>query len=413
VLDICRSAFCVATVCVLAVTASHAADRAAGSTLCTALARLQTEGAGGTVLTMFLPSYLSSIGGPPLPEALQNTTFVYDNSLAAMAFLACGEIERARSIGDALIVAGGKDRFYTDGRLRNAYRAGPITETPVLPGWWDDRSKVWAEDEYQVSTASGNVAWAALALLQLHEKTREAKYLEAAERLAIWLDQLRGDDLSPGVAGGYYGFEPKAVRIAWKSTEHNIDILAVARWLSMISENPRWERLAENTLQFVTSMRDDKSGFLIGTDLTGNAVHSTDLWLDVQIWPFLVVPKSRRPAKWADTIGLMDAKLAVPGGYDFNGDRDGLWIEGTAQAALLFQQEGEQKRASELIASILENVDPQSGLLYATSGPPLSTGLTVGAMGQGGAFMYQHWPHLGATAWAVMAAMDFNPFRPN
>ncbi|CAN7464601.1 hypothetical protein LJR231_003121 [Phyllobacterium sp. LjRoot231] len=397
----------------LAVTGSHADNRAAGSALCAALARLQIEESLGKAQAMFFPSYLPSSAGPPLPAALQNTAFVYDNSLAAMAFLACGEIERARSIGDALIVAGGKDRFYTDGRLRNAYRAGPVTDTPALPGWWDDRSKVWAEDEYQVSTASGNVAWAALALLQLHEKTKEARYLEAAERLAAWLDHLRGDDAHPGVAGGYYGFEPKTSRITWKSTEHNIDILAVARWLSMISENPRWDRLAENTLQFVASMRDDESGFLIGTDLTGKAVHSTDLWLDVQIWPFLVLPKSQRPAEWVGTISLMDTRLAVPGGYDFNGDRDGLWIEGTAQAALLFQQDGEQKRASDLIASILENVDPQSGWLYATSGPPLSTGLTVGAMGQGGAFTYQHWPHLGATAWAVMAAMDFNPFRPN
>jgi len=26
--------------------------------------------------------------------------------------------------------------------------------------------------------------------------------------------------------------------------------------------------------------------------------------------------------------------LAVEGGFDFNGDRDGLWVEGTAQASL-------------------------------------------------------------------------------
>ena len=41
-----------------------------------------------------------------MPKALQNTAFVYDNALAAMAFLACGQVDRARSIGEALISAG-------------------------------------------------------------------------------------------------------------------------------------------------------------------------------------------------------------------------------------------------------------------------------------------------------------------
>ncbi|PIO44304.1 hypothetical protein [Phyllobacterium zundukense] len=349
-----------------------------------------------------------------LPKPLQNTAFVYDNALAVMAFLACGRVDRARSIGDALISAGKRDRYYTDGRLRNAYRSGPVDEQIALPGWWDDAAKNWVEDEYQVSTASGNIAWAALALLQLHDRTKEPKYLDGAEHLGSWLEQLAGrDDHNPGVAGGYYGFEPEASRIAWKSTEHNIDIVAVARWLWMTTEDPRWERLAQNTLRFVSTMHDDKDGFLIGTDLQGQRVHSADLWLDVQIWPLLVLPESQRPTSWYDATNLIDARLSVPGGYDFNGDRDGLWIEGTAQAALLFSLEGEPKRASILIGSVLQYIDPESGWLYATPNEELSTGLSIDAMGQGGAFMYHRWPHLGATAWTVLAAMDFNPFQPN
>ena len=237
-----------------------------------------------------------------MPKALQNTAFVYDNALAAIAFLACGQVKRAKSIGDALISAGKRDRYYSDGRLRNAYRSGCVDEKIALPGWWDDGAKSWAEDEYQVSTASGNVAWAALALLQLHHITKDPKYLEGAERLGLWLEQLDGkDEYHPGVAGGYYGFEPNASRIVWKSTEHNIDIVAVSQWLWMVTEDPRWQRLAHNTLRFVSAMHDDKDGFLIGTDVQGQTVHSKDLWLDVQIWPLLAVPKLQRPVPWNGT----------------------------------------------------------------------------------------------------------------
>lgn len=403
----------IALSCALAAPQGRAADRTTGISLCTSMARLADEPKGNSNGS-FLPSYLSSKKGMELPKALQNTAFVYDNALAAIAFLACGQVERARSIGDALVSAGKRDRYYTDGRLRNAYRSGSVDEQIALPGWWDDGSKSWVEDEYQVSTASGNVAWAALALLQLHNKTKDPKFLEGAERLGSWLEQLdvRGDE-NPGIAGGYYGFEPRASRISWKSTEHNIDIVAVSRWLWITTEDPKWQRLAQNTLRFVSAMYNSEDGFLIGTDVQGQAVHSKDLWLDVQIWPLLAVPKLQRPASWNGTTNRIDARLSVPGGYDFNGDRDGLWIEGTAQAALMFNLEGEPERASILIASILQHADPESGWLYATPNEQLSTGLTVGAMGQGGAFMYHHWPHLGATAWAVLAATGFNPFQLN
>jgi hypothetical protein len=403
----------IAVVCASAAVQSHAADRAIGLSLCASMARLQTERPTGTSNGSFLPSYLASEKGAELPRALQSTAFVYDNALAAMAFLACGQVDRAKSIGDALTTVGQNDRYYTDGRIRNAYRSGPVGEKAALPGWWDDGAKNWVEDEYQVSTASGNVAWAALALLQLHAKTKDPKYLEGAERLGSWLQQLGGrDDRDPSVPGGYYGFEPNAVRIAWKSTEHNIDTVAVSQWLWMTTEDPKWQSLAQNALRFISKMHDDRDGFLIGTDVQGQPVHSRDLWLDVQIWPLLAVPKSQRPASW-DTISLIDSRLAVPGGYDFNGDRDGLWVEGTAQAALMFSLEGESERASKLIGIISQYRDPQWGWLYATPIEQLSTGLTIDAMGQGGAFTYRHWPHLGATAWTVLAAMDFNPFQPN
>ena len=57
---------------------------------------------------------------------LAQAAFVYDNAAAAIALLGCGRVELARRIGDALRYASAHDRFWHDGRVRNAYAAGPI-----------------------------------------------------------------------------------------------------------------------------------------------------------------------------------------------------------------------------------------------------------------------------------------------
>ena len=96
--------------------------------------------------------------------------FVYDNALAGIALIACGQAQRARRIGDAMLQAGAQDRFYHDARLRNAYRAGPVPAGPVpCPVGGTSHPVRWFEDAYQTGTATGNVAWAALLLLALHQ----------------------------------------------------------------------------------------------------------------------------------------------------------------------------------------------------------------------------------------------------
>lgn len=395
---------------VLSTKALASNDRQSGVRLCTSMAdrMVQPWAENGA----FLPSYLASKSGGELPRQMQDTAFVYDNALAVMAFIACDQVDHARAIGDAFLAAGLTDRFYKDGRLRNAYRSGPVAQTVALPGWWNDTVNRWTEDAYQISTASGNVAWAALALLQLNERTSDPKYLAGANRLASWLAALDEDDESAGIAGGYYGFEPDAARIAWKSTEHNIDTLAVAQWLWLKTGDAKWQHLAERSLRFLSAMHRDKRHFLVGTDTAGKPVEGADMWLDVQVWPLLVVPAAQLVLP-QETMHLLDARFAVAGGYDFNSDRDGLWVEGTAQVALVLAVRGEGARASRLIETILAYADPGSGWLFATPKTQLSTGLSIDAMGEGSAFTYHHWPHLGATAWTVLAAMHFNPFQPN
>jgi hypothetical protein len=103
--------------------------------------------------------------------------------------------------------------------------------------------------------------------------------------------------------------------------------------------------------------------------------------------------------------------LAVEDGFDFNGDRDGLWVEGTAQASLAYRIAGDPHRSAQLLATLEADRTP-SGFLNATRGARVSTGLSLDPTPAATAadFFYFRRPHLGATAWATLAAMAWNPF---
>jgi hypothetical protein len=81
---------------------------------------------------LFLPSYPTVESGP-----LHGAAYLYDNAVAAIALVGCGERDKARRIGAAILWAIDNDRTWHDGRLRNAYAAGVVASgSAKLPGWW-------------------------------------------------------------------------------------------------------------------------------------------------------------------------------------------------------------------------------------------------------------------------------------
>jgi hypothetical protein len=108
-------------------------------------------------------------------------------------------------------------------------------------------------------------------------------------------------------------------------------------------------------------------------------------------------------------LNYAEREHGVDGGFDFNADRDGLWLEGTAQAALVYRAAGRGADAQRLEATI-DRQFAQSGYVYATREPRITTGLALSAASTSADFFYYRWPHLGATAWAALAALGRNPF---
>ena len=111
-----------------------------------------------------------------------------------------------------------------------------------------------------------------------------------------------------------------------------------------------------------------------------------------------------------DAVGLRSSASVQPDPLSaLPKQRDGVWLEGTAQAALVLSLTGHPDKAEPLFTTIAAQMAP-SGLVYATENEQLTTGLQVGPNSAPGDFKYYRLPHIGATGWAVLAALKINPF---
>lgn len=336
--------------------------------------------------------------------ALRTAAFTYDNALAVIALLACGHRAEAMRIGAALERAAVHDT-----RLRNTYRAGPVADNVLPNGWWDAAKNQWVEDGYQSGSATGNVAWTALALLALHDATAETHWRDAAVKLAGWVvANTRDAAADGGFSGGVDGFDAAPVKLGWKSAEHAIDLVAVFRWLADLKAAGDWHEQAAHARRFLDRQWDDKSGhFLIGTLPDGRTPNRVTSALDVQWWSQLL-PDA--PQNWRRAMRYAERVHAVGAGFDFNDDRDGEWLEGTAQAALAYRITDEKDAARRALIEVAAQFS-QSGYVYATREPRITTGLAIGPASTSADAYYYRRPHLGATAWAALAALNRNPYR--
>ena len=125
---------CVVTlICIATMTSSAAANSGPDSQRARYCAPLAVASQAAGSEAAFVRSYERGDDESRLPAGLASTAFVYDNALAAIALIACGNVTSATTIGNALSLAVRKDRTFADGRVRNAYRAGPVGEGP--PGF--------------------------------------------------------------------------------------------------------------------------------------------------------------------------------------------------------------------------------------------------------------------------------------
>jgi hypothetical protein len=357
---------------------------------------------------VFLPSFPSVEKGP-----LHGSAFLYDNAVATIALIGCGQPAAARRIGDALVIALDNDRFWRDGRLRNSYLAGALDKTVIakkepikLGGWWDEKQRRWLEDRYQVGSDNGNMAWAMLALLALDKTGTDTRYRAAAIRIGQWVASQRDNRGAGGFIGGTFAHEPQPSIVRWKSTEHNTDLAAAFTQLEQITGDKYWRDAATAAMQFVASTWDDKRHcFNTGSGDDGVTINPF-IVLDAQIWPLLALPEATR--RYTKAIDCAHEWLSYQQGFAYSEVRDGVWTEGSAQVLLLFKLLGRNDDAQRLQQTIEQQRTPD-GSYYASSAPQLPTGFML-ATDPSQPRLYYRLQHLGAVAWVALAERGFNPF---
>ncbi|GGQ38246.1 hypothetical protein [Couchioplanes azureus] len=391
---------------------------------------------------------------------LMTTAFVYDNALAILAYLASptvANVRRARLVGDALLWAQAHDETYADGRLRQAYAAGPMLfygDGPSFPGLKRSDGKaafLWPFGFGGSST--GDMAWVALALAQLYVDTRITKYLDGAVALGHWIGARR----SPYRHGGYHGGlrADGETPQRWASTEHNIDAYALFALLAKLTRDRRWRGRAAIAAAFVREMWNPAGGhFWTGTaEEDPDVVNVANVPEDVQSWALLALGDHRfdRAVDWATgNLGTTDgavtgvtyssqAKVATGtvSGSALPTHPEAVWLEGTGHAALALLKRGgpgDAARAGRLLRAMVTaqeelgagqtvglTRDPHAGRLAnpgeggTWTGTPLPAAAGIvaatSALDTGFAFGYFRRQHVGTTAWFLMAGQNFNPFQ--
>jgi hypothetical protein len=384
-------------------------------------------------------SYCDQIAG----GTFFSTAFVYDNALLAIAYLSrgkSGDLTRAKIIGDALLYAQANDPAH-DGRFRQAYFAGVADNNGVYvtPGL-----------SFFQGSATGDVAWAGIALAQLYRRTGLTKYLTGVLWAANFIETTARDNVNVPPGGYYFGNGQSN-----KSTEHNIDVYALYTMLAKLSGNSSWLNGAQHALAFVQAMFDAPSGhFWTGTSDPTNIFYNNSPE-DCQTWSYLAFrdPNYAVSIDWVKTnLATTDTTFAFNNGWGVFGslrlrvsgmtfaslsklgtvlgdstvDADAVWIEGTGHliAALFLRglPPGQDIPSfhgdKDLANSLIENVQVAQNSLGANqtvNGQPLIVGqglvASTSILNTGFGFNYFPYLHIGATAWYLMGAQGRNPLQ--
>jgi len=230
------------------------------------------------------------------------------------------------------------------------------------------------------------------------------EYLDAARRIGSFVLTLT--DGKGGFTGGFEGWEPNPTKVGYKSTEHNIDLVAAFARLAKLAGDAAFQTASDQAKQFVLSMYDPALGlFHTGTGADGVTVNNDVLPLDCNTWAILALGDGFADGK--NVMAAVDRAMGVGEGYDFNTDRDGVWFEGTAQVALAYKQLGDEARYAKILAFLNRSAN-RDGSITAADRNGVTTGFTVS--GTGIPWTYDQRTHVGATAWLAFAQLGVNPF---
>lgn len=386
--------------------------------------------------------------GQPGASVLSHRADVYDSALAAIYYTRRGNLVRAQQLLDGIRLVQMTDPF-ADGRVRTSYWANDLL-APGNTGPSIDDPKA----------ASGNNAWAGIALTRFYVAAGETgflaqdqrdRYLEAARDIARWLDThtRQGNTATDAFGGFSLGFDAADAPVFntdVRSTEHNLDVFALGLNLAAVDPagEARWLDMADHAQRFVQHMFDedgvdDDGKYWIGTRESGTPgepmINRSPIPTDTQAWTALARIDTEARAQTAldwladpgnglvtdDTVQKEDGTEVTLTGTRFTNTGAHIHSEATAGAAMALLLAGgtadatdlaaEMKDTLEIIRLMLPESDPDGVGILATPWP-------TGGLIEAGGDPILHTPHVASTVWTGLldafadGDLDANPFRP-
>ncbi len=310
-----------------------------------------------------------------LMQSAEGTDFVslYDNALAAIAYIHVGEYQKAEKIFD-----------YFNNRIDSELQLGQKGFYQLRNGLGQEKRVRWLGDN----------AWLLIALNNYAEFSGSNKYKRLSRELELWIRSLQDDD--GGLWGGY---KDNGTRIH-KVTEGMITAFnAVGGYddfhegiLNYLKEN-RWD---ENERLLVAW--PDNESYYYALDL-----HSLG-YLVFEDFPISVLESAGRH-QTTKTSTISAQKIS---GYCFDEDLDVIWLEGTAQMALAYRKAGNLDKATRLHAELKKAAIRFHGSA-GFSGIPYTTnkGTSYGAVP-----LWEHAdlkPALSSTSWYLFNELRLDP----
>lgn len=292
-------------------------------------------------------------------------SYVYDNSLAAISSMLMGEFGLAKEILDTLTLEVKKTEEGVPFEYYNCF----------------DFNGGGGGLAY-----CGNSAWL-LQALNIYQKFRSSTvYYYEQRKLADYLLTLQ-DPVDGGLRGSPFD--------SWKSTEHNIIAYAALKTFGQLNSLPEYINQAEKIKDFLTSpVIWDGVRFNRGPADPSRVV-------DVQALGVLLLGRNYSSAlTWAE----QNLRLTRPfgsesvTGFDFDGNLDTVWLEGTLQMALAFSKSGSYQTGAYYFSEAVKVVQSDGSLLLATN-----TGTASDT------WILYRWRAIAPTSWLIIYYFKFNP----
>lgn len=311
-----------------------------------------------------------------LLESITGNNFVslYDNSLAALAFIAKGDNLKAEAIFD-----------FFNNHVNSELLSG-------TNGFAQFRDRYG----YPLSGSGrwlGDNAWLLIALNNYKAKTKSDRYINMTQSLNNWIRQLQ--DVDGSLWGGY---DPISGVKTNKVTENMLDAFNALSG---------YDSLHKNLLKYFYVVRWDTYNKVLVSSPGDYYMYA----LDNFSWGYCALENFPNSSlTFANQIFLTEhfavSTGALVSGYCIDIDRDDVFLEGTGQMVVAFQKAGLIDQANfylkEIEKSITSGLKGTKGIPYATN---RGSGYGPDLLWQGA----DNLPCVSSAAWYLFGKLNFDP----